>query len=238
MNDFQDLPGPEELQGLDECFVPQTGEKVRMSFDPSIRVDGLVAGSCGPLSRTPEPGSPGPFRGTWGGEHLVGYGFFAPEGDRRGRWQFSTEQPFRATKIYAWGWNGETAAISSLLFGADEQLDSDHPVPADLFASCVSPKQFLELYAGIENPAAGNHRVLCKHLPGQPCFAVTLDFPTLSLGGAFEVAWTGPLHAFFVCGRELLEKGNRGTGFLGSDPDPDPGKGLDGSERSSAGHCP
>ena len=206
----------EDLVPLDDLFTPRAAEEAAPSMH-AIRPDGLVAGSCGPLSRSPE--------------HLVGYGFLAPEGNRQGRWQFSPQDCFRATKIYAWAWKGETALISSLLFGSDEQLAGDHPLPADLFSSWVSPKQFLEIYGGVDDPVAGQHRVLCKHLPGQPCFAVTLDFPTLSLGGEFEVAWTGPLHAFFVCGRELLpqrqEQAARSKEQAPDpDPDPDPPPGL------------
>ena len=187
----------EDLARLDDFFASRPAGKAAPSMH-AIRPDGLVAGSCGPLSRSPE--------------HLVGYGFLASEGDRRGRWQFSPEQPFRATKIYAWGWKGETATISSLRFGSDEQLVQDRPVLADLFASWVSPKQFLELYGGVENPGAGNHRVLCKHLPGQMSFVVPLHLPTIPIGTCFEVAWTGPLHAFFVCGRELLPaEGRKGS---------------------------
>ena len=216
-----DAPDDLLLSPLDDFFAPRPEGK---SLSRAIRPDGLVAGSCGPLSMRPE--------------HLVGYGFLAPEGDRRGRWQFSPEQPFRATKIYAWGWKGETASISSLLFGSDEQLVDDHPAPADLFASWVSPKQFLELYGGVENPAAGNHRVLCKHLPGQMSFMVPLHLPTLLIGESFEVSWTGPLTAFFVCGRELLPEKSRGQTANSSqqtaqrDPDPDPNPGRASTVRN------
>lgn len=145
------------------------------------------------------------------GEQKVGYGFYAPDGDRRGRWQASPAQAFRATKIYAWCWHGERALVSSLRFGNLEQLVPDHPVPADLFSTWASPVQFLEMYGGVRVPTPGFHRVVMKSLPGQLLLMAALDFPTVSIGGWFSVEWTGPLAAFFLCGRELLpEKRDRG----------------------------
>ena len=147
-----------------------------------IRPDGLVKGSCGPLSRRHA-------------ERLVGYGFFAPDGDRSGSWQMSPSDYFRATKIYAWKWKDESARIESLCFGNDEQLVEGSSLPADLFACWASPEQFLALYAGLDVASPGFHRVFCKHLPAQQNFVVPLDFPTLSIVLQLSIRWTGSLTA-------------------------------------------
>ncbi len=212
---FADCPQAlEELAPLDDLFAHRPAGKEAPSMH-AIRPDGLVAGSCGPLSRSPEPGSPGPFRGTWGGEHLVGYGFLASEADCSGLWHFSPEQLFRATRVYAWAHDGATVSIDALRFDGQDEIIGGHSLSADLLASWVSPKQFFELYARVQAPPPGNHRVLLRHMPGQPSILAPLRFPTLEPGMPFEVAWTGPLHAFFVCGRELLpaegRKGRQGS---------------------------
>ncbi len=151
------------------------------------------------------------------GEHRVGYGFFKPEGNREGQWTMSPLDCFRATKIYAWTPEDARAArIESLLIGSDEQLEPGGSLPADLFTSWVSPRQFLEMYGGLEDPAPGFYRVLMKNLPAQPHFLVALDFPTLSIGKWLTVGWSGALTALFVCGRELLPQRREESSLSGS----------------------
>ena len=137
-------------------------------------------------------------------QQLVGYGFLAPEGSRAGRWQMCPSECFRASKIYAWGSEGERASLKALRFGADNHLVGS--LPAALFDPCISPQDFLLYYGQREEAFPGFHRVVLGGLPGQPqlSFGAGLDFPTLSFGLWFEVEWTGPLSAFFVCGNELL----------------------------------
>ena len=137
-------------------------------------------------------------------ERLVGYGFYAPDGDARGHWTVAPEDCFRATKIYAWS-AAQGAHIESMCFGNDdEQVIGGHSWPAELFACWASPEQFLALYAGLGSATPGPHRVLFKRLPAQLNFDVPLDLPTLSIGQSLSVRWSGALTGLFICGRELV----------------------------------